>query len=72
MDITMKSWLGFWWPWPNFQGHYGTKVSVYITVFTETNAWNATKFAWTSLGNDKEFIMFDDMHNIFKVTAGHD
>ena len=21
---------------------------------------------------DIQFIMFDDMHNIFKVTAGHD
>ena len=43
-------------------------VSVYISG---TNGWNATKFAWISLGKDKEFIMFDDMHSIFKVTAGH-
>ena len=28
--------------------------------------------AWISLGKDKEFIMFDHMHNIFKVTTGHD
>ena len=41
-------------------------VSVYITG---TNGWNATK---VTLGKDKEFIMFDDMHNIFMVTAGHD
>ena len=32
---------------------------------------DATKLAWISLGKDKELILFDDMHNIFKVTAGH-
>ena len=44
-------------------------ISVYIRG---TNAWKATTFAWISLGKDKEFIMFDDMHNSFKVTAGYD
>ena len=34
-------------------------VSVYITGI---NDLNATKFAWISLGKDKEVIMFDDMH----------
>ena len=32
---------------------------------------STTKFAWISLGKDREFIMFDDMHCIFKVTC-HD
>ena len=44
-------------------------VSVYITG---TNRCYATKFAWLSLGKDKAFILFDYIHNIFKVTAGHD
>ena len=38
-------------------------VSVYITG---TNGWNATILH----EKDKELIMFDDMHNIFKVTTG--
>ena len=43
-----------------------------IQYITETNGWNAIKFAYISLEKDKEFIIFHDMHNIFKVTAVHD
>ena len=35
-----------------------------------THSWT-NSFAWISLGKENEFIMFDDMHNIFNVAAGH-
>ena len=38
-----------------------------INIYQGTNRGNDTKFARISLGKDKEFIMFDDIH-IFKLT----
>ena len=39
-------------------------VCLVYGCITGTNGWNATKCTYTALEKDKEFIMFDDMHNI--------
>ena len=64
--------IRFWWPWPHFQGHWRTYMTISCTHYISwTNEWNFTKLAWIHHWDKfKSWLDFGDLDLIFKVTGG--
>ena len=67
-----KEVIRFWWPWPNFQGHYiikTLKVSLVCTLISWIKRWNFTSLAQILQWDwGKKWLDFGDLDLIFKDT----